>query len=361
MYDPLAPGATIGILGGGQLGRMLALSAAPLGLKCHIYCPDASSPAFDVSRAFTCAPYEDAEALAKFAASVDVVTYEFENVPDATAAQLSAHVPVYPDPAILSITQDRVSEKQFLEAQGVDVAPWAQIDSLEDLEAAVRQIGRPAILKTRRFGYDGKGQTTIGPEDDLAQAYETLGSAPAVLEAMIPLTCEVSLIGARSLSGGFKAYDVAENVHENHILKTSTVPASIPPELKIEAFEMGRKIADAFEYVGVLGVELFVTGVKEEMRLLVNEIAPRVHNSGHWTQNACSVSQFEQHIRAIAGWPLGDTGRHSDVEMTNLLGDQVNEWEELAAQPATGVHLYGKSDARPGRKMGHVNVLSRIR
>ncbi|NNF78262.1 MAG: 5-(carboxyamino)imidazole ribonucleotide synthase [Rhizobiales bacterium] len=358
MSHPLSPGATIGILGGGQLGRMLALSAAPLGLNCHIYCPDEASPAFNVSSQVTCAPYEDVDALDRFAASVDVVTYEFENVPDATAARLSTYVPVHPDPAILSITQDRVTEKQFLEKQGVVVASWAQVDSLRDLEAAVEQIGRPAILKTRRFGYDGKGQTTIGPKDDIRQAYEAIGAAPAVLEAMVPLECEVSLIAARAQSGEFRAYDVAENLHENHILKTSTVPASIPAELQAQAFEIGHKIADAFGYVGVLGVELFVTGQGDEARLLVNEIAPRVHNSGHWTQNACAISQFEQHIRAIAGWPLGDPERHSDVVMTNLLGNEADDWERLAAQKATGVHLYGKAEARTGRKMGHVNVLS---
>ncbi|MEM8689932.1 MAG: 5-(carboxyamino)imidazole ribonucleotide synthase [Pseudomonadota bacterium] len=361
MSDPLAPGATIGILGGGQLGRMLALSAAPLGLKCHIYCPDKTSPAFDVSNRHTCAAYEDMDALAAFAASVDVVTYEFENVPDAAAAQLSSQVPVYPDPSILTITQDRASEKRFLENLGVVVANWAVVDSLDDLEAAVEKIGRPSVLKTRRFGYDGKGQTTIGPESDLAEAHEAIGKAPAVLEAMVPLTCEVSLIGARTPFGAFKAYDVAENLHENHILKTSTVPASISPDLQVHAFEMGQKIANAFDYVGVLGVELFVTGEGDEARLLVNEIAPRVHNSGHWTQDACAVSQFEQHIRAIAGWPLGDTARHSDVVMTNLLGDEVDSWAELATHAATGMHIYGKAEARPGRKMGHINALSNMR
>ncbi|MCP5083845.1 MAG: 5-(carboxyamino)imidazole ribonucleotide synthase [Alphaproteobacteria bacterium] len=360
MSQTLSPGATIGILGGGQLGRMLALSAAPLGLNCHVYCPDETSPAFDVCSQFTCASYEDADALDMFAASVDVVTYEFENVPDATAAQLSAQVEVYPDPSILSITQDRVTEKQFLEKIGVDIAPWAKVDSLEDLRASVEKIGRPAILKTRRFGYDGKGQTTIGPDDDLQEAYEAIGAAPAVLEAMVSLECEVSLIGARTHSGAFKAFDVAENLHENHILKTSTVPADIPPSLQVEAFEMGRKIADAFDYVGVLGVELFVTGTGGDVQLLVNEIAPRVHNSGHWTQDACTVSQFEQHIRAIAGWPLGDTARHSDVVMTNLLGDEIETWADLAPEPATSIHIYGKAEARPGRKMGHVNVLSRL-
>ncbi len=361
MSEPLPPGSTIGILGGGQLGRMLALSAAPLGLKCHIFCPDEASPAFDVCNQVTCAAYEDEEALAEFAASVDVVTYEFENVPDATASFLSDHLPVRPDPSVLAITQDRVSEKLFLQKTGVEVADWAQVDTLSDLEAAVQKIGRPAILKTRRFGYDGKGQTTIGPDDDLAAAYEAIGGAPAVLEAMVTLTCEVSLIGARTLTGDFRAYDVAENLHENHILKTSTVPASVSQELRVQAFEMGREIANAFDYVGVLGVELFVTETGDETKLLVNEIAPRVHNSGHWTQDACTVSQFQQHIRAIAGWPLGDTQRHSDVVMTNLLGDEVEEWTTLAAQPVTGVHLYGKAEARAGRKMGHVNELSRLR
>lgn len=355
---PLAPGSTIGILGGGQLGRMLALAAARLGLKCHIFCPDKTSPAFDVSAEVTCAAYEDMDALAKFAGTIDVVTYEFENVPDSTAAYLSGKVPVYPDPSILAITQDRVTEKQFLEKTGLRVAAWAQVDDLDGLEHAVDQIGLPSILKTRRFGYDGKGQIAIREGDSLAEAFEAIGEAPAVLEAMVPLSAEVSVIAARTVSGEIQAFDIAENVHENHILATSTVPSSLPEALQDEAREIGCKVADAFGYVGVMGVELFVTGEGDDARLLVNEIAPRVHNSGHWTQDASVTCQFEQHIRAIAGWPLGDTNRHSDVVMTNLIGDDVHDWQKLASEPCTSVHLYGKAEARPGRKMGHVNRIS---
>ncbi len=355
---PLPPGSIIGILGGGQLGRMLALAAARLGLKCHIYCPDAASPAFDVSAANTCAPYEDETALAAFAAEVDVVTYEFENVPDVTAGFLSARVPVYPDPLILGTTQDRATEKEFLEGAGLEVAQWARVDSLADLERTASGIGLQAILKTRRFGYDGKGQTGIAEGDDLQAAHDAIGNAPAVLEARIPLTCEVSVIVARSTSGEVQAFDIAENVHVDHILKTSTVPASIPPALQSQALEMGRNIAEAFGYVGVMGVELFVTGEGDDQRILVNEIAPRVHNSGHWTQDACAVCQFEQHIRAIAGWPLGDPSRHSDVVMTNLIGDDADDWAGIATQPNVSLHLYGKAEIRAGRKMGHFNTLS---
>lgn len=337
---------------------MLALAAARLGLKCHIYCPDATSPAFDVSAANTCAPYEDEAALAAFADQVDVVTYEFENVPDVTADFLSARVPVHPDPKILGTTQDRASEKEFLEAAGLEVAKWAKAGTLADLEQAVANIGLPAILKTRRFGYDGKGQTGIAEGDDLQAALDAIGDAPAVLEARVPLACEVSVIVARSTSGDIQAFDIAENVHVDHILKTSTVPASIPGALQKQALEMGQSIAEAFGYVGVMGVELFVTGEGEEQRILVNEIAPRVHNSGHWTQDACSVCQFEQHIRAIAGWPLGDVSRHSDVVMTNLIGADADDWADIATRPSVSLHLYGKAETRAGRKMGHFNTLA---
>ncbi|MEM7428413.1 MAG: 5-(carboxyamino)imidazole ribonucleotide synthase [Pseudomonadota bacterium] len=354
---PLPPGSVIGILGGGQLGRMLALAAARLGLKSHIYCPDAASPAFDVSAAHICAPYEDEAALAEFASSVDVVTYEFENVPDVTADLLSARVPVHPDPKILAITQDRATEKEYLEAIGLEVARWAKISTGEDLERAVDRIGLPAILKTRRFGYDGKGQTGISSGDDLASAWDAIGNAPAVLEARVPLACEVSVIVARSGTGEIRAFDITENVHVDHILKTSTVPASIPGRLQEQALRMGQSIAEALRYVGVMGVELFVTGEGGDQQLLVNEIAPRVHNSGHWTQDACAVCQFEQHIRAVAGWPLGNPARHSDVVMTNLIGDEAGTWRDIATGAGACLHLYGKSETRAGRKMGHVNRL----
>ena len=238
------------------------------------------------------------------------------------------------------------------------MAAWAKVGSHADLERAAAEIGLPAILKTRRFGYDGKGQTGIAEGDDLQAALDAIGNAPAVLEARVPLACEVSVIVARSIDGDIRAFDIAENVHVDHILKTSTVPASIPAALQNQALEMGRNIAEAFGYVGVMGVELFVTGEGDAQRILVNEIAPRVHNSGHWTQDACSVCQFEQHIRAIAGWPLGDTSRHSDVVMTNLIGADADDWAGIANQPNVSLHLYGKAETRAGRKMGHFNTLA---
>ena len=355
---PLPPGATIGILGGGQLGRMLALAAAQIGLRCHIYCPDPASPAFQVADAHTCAPYDDEAALAAFVKSVDRVTYEFENVPHVTAAFLEGHVPVLPGQHALATTQDRLTEKTFLKELGIPTAPFAAVDDLAGLERAVADIGLPSVLKTRRFGYDGKGQIMLRPGADLARAWDDLGHQPAILEGFVSFCLECSVIAARSPDGSLAAYDIAENHHENHILKTSTVPAGIAPETAAKARELGRQIAEALNYVGVLGVELFVVRDAAGERLVVNEIAPRVHNSGHWTQNGCVVSQFEQHIRAVAGWPLGSTERHSNVVMTNLIGDEVHEWGRYATEPYTAIHLYGKSEARPGRKMGHVNRIT---
>ncbi|MGI9482025.1 MAG: 5-(carboxyamino)imidazole ribonucleotide synthase [Hyphomicrobiales bacterium] len=351
---PLVPGSTIGILGGGQLGRMMAIAAGELGLKCHIYCPDAQSPAFDVASAFTCAPYEDEAALSAFADSVDVVTYEFENVPGKTASVLGAKVPVRPNPDVLKTTQDRLIEKTFLVENGFAVPPFAKVGSVSDLQAALAEIGAPAVLKTRTLGYDGKGQTVVDAETVLTEALDAIGNALAILEAFIDLACEVSVIAARGVNGDIATYDIAENVHENHILRTTTVPASVSPELMDRARAIGHKVAEELDYIGVLAVELFVTG---DGKLLVNEIAPRVHNSGHWTQDACLICQFEQHIRAVAGWPLGSTERHSDVVMTNLLGDEAENWTALAAEPGARFHDYCKREARPGRKMGHINRL----
>lgn len=347
------PGSTIGILGGGQLGRMMAIAAGELGLNCHIYCPDADSPAFDVSAAHFCAAYDDEAALAEFAAGVDVITYEFENVPDKTAEILSAARDVFPDPKILTTTQDRLFEKRFLKSAGLSIAPFAEIDRPEDLAAAIASIGTPAVLKTRRLGYDGKGQTVLDHSTPLEEAFDTIGNAPAVLEAMVPLDKEISVIAARGRTGETLVYDIAENVHENHILSTTRVPARISGPMEAEARAIGEKIAIAFDYVGILAVELFVVN----NQLLVNEIAPRVHNSGHWTQDGCLVSQFEQHIRAVAGWPLAGQTRHSDVIMTNLLGDETDNWQTLAAKPGAHVHIYGKAEARQGRKMGHINQI----
>jgi 5-(carboxyamino)imidazole ribonucleotide synthase len=346
------PGSTIGILGGGQLGRMLALAAGELGLNCHIYCPDEESPAFDVARDVTCAPYEDEDALAAFAEAVDVVTYEFENVPGKTADFLSRRVAVYPDPKVLTTTQDRLDEKAFLRQNGFDVAQFAKVDSIGELTAAIADIGRPAVLKTRRMGYDGKGQTIITGDSDLSDAYGEIGEAAAIVEARIDLEREVSVICARGRDGQIVTYDIAENVHQNHILHTSAVPADVSAEILEAARDIGARVAGALDYVGVLAVELFI---ERGGALLVNEIAPRVHNSGHWTQDGCLISQFEQHMRAVAGWPLGSTARHSDVVMTNLLGDEIHKWRQFAAEENARFHDYGKRQARPGRKMGHVN------
>lgn len=357
----LKPGDTIGILGGGQLGRMIALSCAQLGLKTHILCPEADSPAFQVSDGHICAAYDDEAALAELARIADVVTYEFENVPLATAQFLSARVPVRPGPRALEVSQDRLAEKTFVQALGIDTAPFAAVDSLADLEAAVAQIGLPAVLKTRRFGYDGKGQITLRDGADLAAAWEGIGKQSAILEGFVNFRREVSVVAARREDGAFAAFDVTENVHRNHILHTSTVPASVSAETARAARGIACKIAGALEYVGVFAVELFVSECGLGEWLIVNEIAPRVHNSGHWTMDAAATSQFEQHVRAVAGWPLGDTRLTGPVEMLNLIGDDVNDWHRHLADPSARLHLYGKAEARPGRKMGHVNrLLDRI-
>ena len=350
----LKPGDTIGILGGGQLARMMALAAAPLGLKCHIFAPKGDNPAFDVAAQRTEALYEDEAALAAFARSVAVVTYEFENVPARTAEILSALVPVLPNPRALETTQDRLIEKRFIRAQGLAVPEFEPVDKLEGLYHAVERIGRPSVLKTRRFGYDGKGQVTIRPNTDLNEAWDLIGHAPAILEAFVPFEREVSVVAARSSNGDVVAYDVAENRHANHILAQTTLPAVITPRLEGEAKDAARRIGAALSYVGVFAVEFFVAGSGEAERLLVNEIAPRVHNSGHWTLGGAETSQFEQHIRAIAGWPLGSPKRLGRIDMRNLIGADADHWAELVKEPGLLIHLYGKSESRPGRKMGHI-------
>jgi 5-(carboxyamino)imidazole ribonucleotide synthase len=355
---PLPPNSTIGILGGGQLGRMLALAAARLGLKCHIFAPEPDSPAFQVSAAHTCASYEDSDALEAFAANVNVVTYEFENVPAETAAILGRLKPLAPGAEALATSQDRLNEKTFLARIGLATAPFADIDSLDSLDKAVAQIGRPSILKTRRFGYDGKGQITITTETPLTAAWAAIGNRPAILEGFVDFDKEVSVIAARGWDGSIAVYDVPENRHANHILRESIVPAAIAPETAAAARDIAGRITAALDYVGVIGVELFLAREKGMEKLIVNEIAPRVHNSGHWTMDACVVSQFEQHIRAVAGWPLGSPERHSDVVMTNLLGDEAQNWRKLAGESQAGLHLYGKTMSPPGRKMGHINRLT---
>ncbi len=353
----LKPGAVIGILGGGQLGRMLALAAARLGLKCHIYCPDPASPAFDVAAARTIAAYDDEAALAAFAAAVDVVTYEFENVPGATAEFLAGRRPVRPGPLALSVAQDRLAEKTFLAEAGIEVAPFRAVDSDDDLDRALAEFGGAGVLKTRRFGYDGKGQVVIRGPEDRAGALAKIGHAPAIVEGLVGFEREVSVIAARGLDGEVAVFDIAENDHRDNILKTTRVPARISIKTAEAARAIGENVAAALDYVGVLAVELFVVVGEDGERLLANEIAPRVHNSGHWTEDACHASQFEQHIRAIAGWPLGATVRYLDVEMENLIGADADDWPRILAEPAAKLHLYGKAETRPGRKMGHVNRL----
>jgi 5-(carboxyamino)imidazole ribonucleotide synthase len=353
----LTPGATIGILGGGQLARMLAMAGARLGLKSHIFSPGANEPAFDVCAARTVAQYEDEAALAAFAEAVDVVTYEFENVPARTAEFLAARKPVRPNPRVLALTQDRLVEKQFVQGLGIETAGFADVADAGALARGVAKLGRPSILKTRRLGYDGKGQILLQGGADLAVTFRALGGAPCILESFVHFSKEISVVAARGVDGEFRAYDVCENVHEHHILATTTTPANIRPETAARAALIARAIAEAADYVGVLAVEMFVldhaVGPIWE-RLVVNEIAPRVHNSGHWTLDGATTSQFEQHMRAVAGWPLGSTRRHGRAVMRNLIGDDANGWRELLGEEGACLHLYGKSEVRPGRKMGHV-------
>lgn len=355
--EPLKPGDTIGILGGGQLGRMLALAAARLGLKCQVFSPDPDSPAFDVVQNATCAEYADVEALELFASEVDVITYEFENVPASAAMVLAARRPVMPSQTILETTQDRLAEKDFVTKLGIGTAAYSDVTSPQALRDAVARLGLPAVLKTRRFGYDGKGQVMLRPGDDPEAAWASLETRAAILEAFVPFEREVSVIAARGADGQVVSYDVTENEHRDHILKVSKAPAAIPDAVANEARRIAKTIADALGYVGVLGVEMFVVPGSDGPKVLVNEIAPRVHNSGHWTLDGASVSQFEQHIRAIAGWPLAEPVRHGVVTMTNLIGADVHDYTRWLTVPGATVHLYGKRHALPGRKMGHVTVV----
>jgi 5-(carboxyamino)imidazole ribonucleotide synthase len=351
MTEPLGPGGVIGILGGGQLGRMLAMAAARLGLKTHVYEPQPDCPAGQVAARHICAGYDDHAALAEFAAGVELITYEFENIPVPALDALEALRPIRPNRDALAVSQDRLAEKRFLSGLGLAVAPFAPIEDAESLTAALAEIPPPAILKTRRLGYDGKGQARISNERNAAGALAALASAPAIVEGFVEFTQEISVIAARGLTGEVACYDPGENLHEDGILRRTTVPAPLNRNQRTDAVLIAGRILNALDYVGVLGVELFVTPAG----LIVNEIAPRVHNSGHWTQAGCAVDQFEQHIRAIAGWPLGDGARHADVEMENLIGDDIARVQQIAREPMASLHLYGKAEARPGRKMGHVN------
>lgn len=350
-FAPLPPGAVVGILGGGQLGRMLASAAARLGMRTHVYAPDPDPPAAQLSNRTTTADFEDDEALRRFADVVDVVTYEFENVPVEAVDRIGKYRPVRPGRQALAIAQDRFEEKSFLRKSGLCVARFANVESPQDLAEAVASIGYPSILKSRRFGYDGKGQASIDGPEDLETAVRITKSGSAILEQKIQFSREVSVIGARGAHGFPVCYDPGENRHQNGILRETRVPARLAAGERARAIHMAGTIMDRLDYVGVIGVEIFVT----PDGLLVNEFAPRVHNSGHWTLNGCVVDQFEQHIRAICGWPLGDARRHSDVVMSNLIGSDMRVAHDLAACSSTAIHLYGKRDVRPGRKMGHVN------
>ncbi|MBR9890911.1 5-(carboxyamino)imidazole ribonucleotide synthase [bacterium] len=355
MTEPLPQGATIGILGGGQLGRMLSVAASRLGLRCHVYEPGEAPPAGHVADAVTTAPYEDTAALEAFAASVDVITYEFENIPTAALDTLQALCPIRPGREALRVSQDRLTEKTFLTDLGLKTAPFADITDAESLTQALEIIGTPSILKTRRFGYDGKGQARINTPEEAAAALEEMRGAPAILEGFVEFSCEISVIAARSADGAVACFDPGENIHSEGILRTTTVPARLSQAQRTDAVLLAAKILNALNYVGVMGVELFVT----PQGLLVNEIAPRVHNSGHWTQNGCTIDQFEQHIRAVANWPLGDGSRFADVQMENLIGDDLDKLPELATEADTAIHLYGKDAVKAGRKMGHVNRIIR--
>jgi len=352
---PLAPGSVIGILGGGQLGRMLAMAAARLGLRCHVYEPAANPPAGQVAEWVTTAHYDDADALRAFAESVDVITYEFENIPTAALDLLEDLRPIRPGREALRVSQDRLTEKTWPTELGLTTAPFADCPDLAALDAALVQIGTPAILKTRRFGYDGKGQVRIDGPEMAAEALDALQGAPAILEGFVPFTSEISVIAARGVDGSVAAFDPGTNVHRDGILRTTSVPAPITAAQRTDAVLLAGRILNALDYVGVMGVELFVTG----SGLVVNEIAPRVHNSGHWTQAGCAVDQFEQHVRAVAGLPLGDGQRHADVIMENLIGDDMDRVPGLLRNADTQVHLYGKAETRAGRKMGHVNRIQR--
>ena len=351
---PLPPGSTIGILGGGQLGRMTALAAARLGYRCAIFCPEADAPASQVSALTIRAAYDDADAQRRFADSVDVITYEFENIPLAPVEALARLKPVRPSPSVLAICQDRIQEKQAMARAGIGTARFAAIESATEIPAALATIA-PGILKTARMGYDGKGQARVASAADAAAAFTRFGSVPCILEAIVDFACEISVIAARDARGDVAAYVPVENRHVHHILDETIAPAAIDPAVAAEAGRIARRIVTELDAIGLIAVEMFVTRNGD---VLVNELAPRPHNSGHWTIDACATSQFEQLVRAIVGLPLGSPERHSDARMKNLIGAEVEAWPSLVAEPGACLHLYGKGEARPGRKMGHVTRLT---
>ena len=365
LAGPLAPGATIGILGSGQLGRMAALAAARLGYRCHAYGPEADAPANQVCAAATVAPYDDEAALTRFAESVDVVTFEFENIPLSTVEVLERLVPLRPSARVLSICQHRLREKEFCNSVSVPTADYRPAEDVASLRRAVEQIGAPCILKSAEMGYDGKGQVRINPDSDLEEAWNAMcgHAAPSpsqgaigIVESIVAFRIEISVIVARGADGTMRTYVPVENRHKNHILDETIVPANLPGDVVDRAEAIARHLAQEMELIGLLAVEMFVT---HDNKVLVNEMAPRPHNSGHWTLDACVTSQFEQFIRAVAGLPLGSTERLCDAVMKNLLGDEVDEWQKILSDPGNKLHLYGKASARPGRKMGHVTRLIR--
>lgn len=355
MTAPLPPGSTIGILGAGQLGRMTALAAANLGYRCRVFAPDAADgPAAQVCPDPVIAAWDDEAALDAFAAAVDVVTLEWENVPVPAVERLAARVPVHPGAGVLRVAQDRIEEKGFANRLGIGTAPWRPVACAADVGDAVAALGPRCILKSARLGYDGKGQAVLGPGSDAAAAWASLGTDSAVVEGFVSFVCEVSVIVARSADGAMVAYPPVENLHRNGILHRTSVPARIPPSTAAEAEAIARRLAEALGLVGLLAVEMFV-GI--DGQVLVNEMAPRPHNSGHWTIDACVTSQFEQLVRAVCGLPLGPVDRLADAEMENLIGAEAERWPQLLAEPGAKLHLYGKAAARPGRKMGHVTRL----
>lgn len=354
----LPPGSTIGILGGGQLGRMLAMAAARLGLRSHVYAPESDSPAFEVAAERTLASYDDEKALRAFAGAIDVATYEFENIPVPTVDFLTKFVPVRPGAKALACAQDRINEKTLARKLGAGTAEFAEVNSFTDLQKALAKIPPPCVLKTRRFGYDGKGQAKILKPDDARLAWDAMRDQPSILESFVHFQLEVSVVAARGIDGEFRAFDVTENEHRNHILHRSLAPARIKDAAAKDAIAVAESIARELDYVGVFAIEFFALDFARKEVLYVNEMAPRVHNSGHWTIDGAVTSQFEQHIRAVAGWPLGSTARKAPAcEMINLIGDEIDAWREIAADTGAFLHHYGKKHARPGRKMGHVNRL----
>lgn len=350
----VAPGDFIGILGGGQLGRILAITAKRLGIKTIIYSDIDTCPARPFADEFLCGSYYDADLLDDFSRKASVITYEFENIPHNVTDYLETRANLLPGSAILAITQDRLAERAFLSSINIPCARYNAVSYEGNIKNFLNDVSEKAILKVRRSGYDGKGQVIIENPKNAVMAYYDIKEAPALIEEFINFKSEFSVIAIRSHDGQFYHYDICDNIHEDGILKSSTVPSQLSTKLQKQAIDYTQKIADSLGYIGVFAVEFFVT---KEDTLLVNEIAPRVHNSGHWTIDACRFDQFENHIRAICGWPIGDLKRHSDAIMLNLLGDDVNNWQSLLADHKTTMHLYGKEELREGRKMGHVTTL----